>query len=78
MSKIIKTLFFYKLNIYLKKQKNKKKDIKKILYTSIKNYYNSQLKGLNLNYLLKIENYIYLLFHGYSSKSIIYNLFLKK
>lgn len=77
MSKIIKILFFYKLKNYLKNQ-FKKKTIKKLLYNSIKNYYYCQLKGLNLSYLLRTESYIWILLNGYSSKSIIYNLFLKK
>lgn len=77
MSKIIKILFFYKLNNYLKKQKYKV-NVKKLVFTSIKNYYNCQIRGLNLSYLLKTESYIHLMLNGYSSKSIIYNLFLKK
>ena len=77
MSKIIKILFIYKLKNYLK-QKKKKTNMRQIIYTSIKNYYNCQLNGLNLCYLLKTENYINILLNGYSSKSIIFNLFLKK
>ena len=77
MSKIIKILFFYKLNNYLKKQ-NYKKNIKEIIFTTIKNYYNTQINGLDLSYLLKTENYINIVMGGYSSKSIIFNLFLKK
>jgi hypothetical protein len=77
LSKIIKILFFYKLNNYLKKQ-NYKVNMKKLIFTTIKNYYNCQIDGLNLSLLLKTENYIYLLTNGYSSKSFIFNIFLKK
>lgn len=77
MSKIIKILFIYKLKKYLSKKKDKI-NAKQLIYNSIKNYYNCQLNGLNLCYLLKTESYINILLNGYSSKSIIFNLFLKK
>jgi len=77
MLKIIKILFFYKLKNYLKKQKFKLNS-KKIIFTTIKNYYNCQLMGINLSFLLKTESYIFILLNGYSSKSIVFNLFLKK
>lgn len=76
MGKIISVLFFYKLRKYLKKQT--KKNSSYAVYWAIKNYYNSQLKGKNLSYLFKAENYIKFIFASKSSKSCITNLFLKK
>jgi hypothetical protein len=76
VGKIISILFFYKLRKYLKKQK--KNNSSHIVYWTIKNYYNSQLKGKNLSYLFKAENYIKFIFSNKSSKPSITNLFLKK
>jgi hypothetical protein len=74
--KITKILFYLRLKSYLQNNYIKKK-LKKLLYYNIKSYYNSYLRGLSLSYILKTEEYIKILIQGYSSKSTIYNLFLK-
>ena len=74
--KITKMLFYLRLKNYLRNNYIKK-NLKKLLYYNIKSYYNSYLKGLSLSYILKTEEYIKILIQGCSSKSAIYNLFLK-
>jgi len=75
--KITKILLFYMLKNYLKKPKFKLNN-KRIIFTTIRNYYNSLSMGVSLSSLLKVESYILILLNGYSSKSIIFNSFLKK
>jgi hypothetical protein len=76
MVKITNILIFYKLKIYIKKQI--KKSYLRLVYSSIQSYYYTKLKGKNLIYLLKSENYIKFMLNQKSGKSAWLNFFLKK
>ena len=78
MSQIMKNLFFFNLNKYIKKQLLNKKNLNFFFYKMIKNYYNFHNKKNSSSYLFSTSELVKLYFSNIGYQPVLISLFTKK